>query len=84
LPRQTAYVPQSGELQGELVVIVNILPNRLVEVEVKQLDRKGQRATLPFDDLKPVFSWGYIEGFSIGLTNEQVRRRLRRKPAAAR
>jgi hypothetical protein len=74
MARQNAYVPQSGELENCLV-IVDVLPGRMVEIEGTQLKAKGARDVVSFDSLKPGCSWGWSSG-DIGLNNEQVSRKL--------
>ncbi|MFD2614688.1 hypothetical protein [Paenibacillus gansuensis] len=83
MPIQNGYTPRSGPLRGCLSVIVDVKPERMVEIECTQLAEKGQRDVVSYDSLQLWFSWVWQEGEDIGLNNEQVRRKLRKLKAAA-
>lgn len=71
MPRQIAYVPQTGPLQNCLSVIVGVRSNRIVEIECTQLKEKGKRDVLSLDSLKEAYSWGWTQG-NLGLNSTQV------------
>jgi hypothetical protein len=75
MPRQNAYVPQTGLLKNCLSVIVDVQPDRMVVIECTQLKQKGNRDLVSFDQLSLACSWEWTNG-DVGMTNAQVRSKL--------